>query len=190
MLPILLMQMLIQNKLFLAVVPLQRSPAHIALGQLYQHNPLPGPGLASRHTPPPPHTESKLRHSYIQLYLGKNPDNHNKAEQNPGLLGLQQGGGLSLSLGSDPPNFCPCHLPDQPQEAKSSQGPSPGPQLLVLGLWDPRTFPKIAKLQPWFVDFIPFHSKGFRNKVQLTGPKKSLKIKQLTHQRVKLMQFF
>lgn len=48
MLPILLMQMLVQNKLFLAVVPLQRLPAHIALGQLYQHNPLRGPGLASR----------------------------------------------------------------------------------------------------------------------------------------------
>lgn len=125
MLPILLMQMLIQNKLFLAVVPLQRLPAHIALGQLYQHNPLPGPGLASRHAPPPPHTESKLRHSYVQLYLGKNPDNHNKAEQNPGLLGLQQGRGLSLSLGSDPPQLLP--LPPARSAPGSQEPPRPLP---------------------------------------------------------------
>lgn len=95
----------------------------------------------------------------------------------------------SWPLAGPTPNSCLRHLPDQPLEAKSSQSPSPGPQLPVLGLWDPSTFPKIiVKLQPWFVGFIPFHSKDFRGNVQSTGPKMSLKIKQLTPQRVKLMQ--
>lgn len=97
----------------------------------------------------------------------------------------------SWPLPGPTPNSCLRHLPDQPLEAKSSQGSSPGPRLPVLRLWGPSTFPKmIAKLQPWFVGFIPFHSKGFRGNVQLTGPRMSLKIKQLTPQRVKLMQSF
>ena len=177
------MRILVQNKLLLAVVPpilhLDYISTTLFLGRV----------LAGHCTLPLPHTESKLGHSYVQLYLGKDPDSHSKAEQNPGISQDPAGHGLSLGPGSDPPPapaFATCQV--SPLEAKSSQGPTPGPWLPVLGPWDLRTFPKIiVKLQPWFVGFIPFHSKGFCGNVQLTGPKKSLKMKQLTRRRVKLM---
>lgn len=190
MLPILLMQMLIQNKLFLAVVPC--SDCLPVLHLVSYISTILFLGLALPAATPHHHRIQSLNSDTVMYSctLGRIQTTTTKQSRTQVSWDSSRIVASPSVLVLTHPNSCPCHLPDQPQEAKSSQGPSPGPQLLVLGLWDPRTFPKIAKLQPWFVDFIPFHSKGFRNKVQLTGPKKSLKIKQLTHQRVKLMQFF
>lgn len=177
------MRILVQNKLLLAVVPpyctwtISAQPSSWA-----------GSLLATA----PRHCRIQNLSSHTVMYsctLGRIQTATARQSRTLAPPRTQQGRGLSLGPGSDPPPapaFATCQV--SPLEATSSRGPTPGPWLPVLGPWDLRTFPKItAKLQPWFVGFIPFHSKGSRGNVQLTGPKKSLKIKQLTHRRVKLM---
>lgn len=119
------MRILVQNKLLLAVVPPQRSPTHIALGRLQQHNPGPGPALAGRRTPPPPHTESKLGHGYVQLYLGKDPDSHSKAEHNPGVS--RDPGRVVASPWTHPPTPASATCQTSPWRPRAAKAPPQAP---------------------------------------------------------------
>lgn len=71
------------------------------------------------------------------------PDSHRKAEQNPGISRdpSRVVASPSVLLLTDP-QLLPSPPARPAPKAKSSKGLSPGPQLPIQGLWDPRTFQK------------------------------------------------